>query len=183
MKTFSYRFAYIITTLLLAACASQVPVPISSTPAANLSLAEVRADAERFKGAEVRWGGVITQVDNLPSQTWIEVVGYELSKSGEPITDSQSSGRFIASFEGFVDPLVYGNGRLLTVAGTLTGLTTRAIGEYNYTFPVVSVTTSHLWPVEADEPEYPDHLPPWWYYDPWPFYPRPYPPRHPLYYW
>lgn len=180
MNGIFHRLSLIIATLMVSGCASQVPIPISTTPAANLSVAEVRADIDRFKGSEVRWGGVITRIDNQASHTWIEIVSHELSKRGEPNSGSQSSGRFIASFEGFIDPLVYGNGRLLTVAGTVTEVTTRNIGEYSYTFPVVTVTSSHLWPIEIIEPPYPDYPPPWWYYDPWPFYPRPFP-YHPHY--
>lgn len=181
MNTFSYKFGFIIAAVLLTGCATQVPAPISTIPAGNLSVAEAQSDPARFKGTAVRWGGMITRVENRPSQTWVEVVSHELQKNGEPLPESGSSGRFIASFAGFIDPMVYGTGRLLTIVGTVDDLTTRPIGEYNYTFPVVTVTTSHLWPVEVEEPPRLDYPPPWWYYDPWPFYPRPYPPLHPHY--
>lgn len=176
-----HRLLYVIAATLLTGCATQAPAPISTIPANNLSVAEVRTDPARFKNSEVRWGGMITGVENQPSQTLIEVVGQELSSDGRPLKESSSSGRFIASFPGFVDPLVYSSGRMLTVVGALAGETTRPIGEYPYSFPIVAVTSSYLWPVEVETPRYPNYPPPWWYYDPWPPYPRPYAPHYPPY--
>lgn len=177
------RLWYVIATALLTSCATQTPAPISTIPASNLSVAEVRADPIRFKDSEVRWGGVITRVENQSSQTWVELVSQELQTNGQPLRESSSSGRFIASFTGFIDPLVYSNGRLLTVIGTIAGESTRPIGEYAYSFPIVTVTSSYLWPIESEAPLYLDYPPPWWYYDPWPFYPRPYPPHYHPYRW
>jgi outer membrane lipoprotein len=158
---------------MLDGCASRPPAPISQAPAEPLSLAEVRAQPARFVGAEVRWGGVITRVENKADRTWIEVVSRELRSNGRPDLDGSSEGRFIASFPGFADPMVYQTDYLLTVTGTLEQPVTRPIGEYEYTFPVVAVAGSYLWKVEPAIP-YPDYAPTWW--DPWsPYYPRHYP--------
>lgn len=162
---------------MLAACASKPPAAVSKIPAAQLSLAEVRAEPQRFVGSEVRWGGVIASVENKASETWIEVVGRELQKDAQPKLKGSSEGRFIAAMQGFADPAVYKEGYLLTVLGELQPPVTRPIGDYAYVFPRVSVTGSYLWRVE--KLQYPDYPPPWWYYDPWPFYHRPY---HPYYY-
>ena len=170
--------AYVIIVLILIGCASRVPLAINKIPEGNLSVVEVRKDAAHFIGAEVRWGGVISKVENKASQTWVEIVSRELKENGQPKISGESGGRFIASFKGFADPIVYKTGNLLTVLGTIEGQTTRPIGEYVYSFPVVAVTASYLWQVEAKPVQY-DYPPPGWHYDPWPFYPWPYPP----YYW
>ena len=169
----------VIIVALVAGCAGQPPVAISKIPAEILTVAQVGAAPEHFTGAEVRWGGMITQVENRASQTWVEVVSRELGRDGRPDVKGGSDGRFIASFPGFADPVVYQAGYLLTVVGTLEAPVTRPIGDYYYTFPVVAVTGSYLWKVmpESDRPSYP---PGWWYYDPWPYFYRPYP-YHPRY--
>jgi len=168
--------------LILGGCATQVPAPISTIPTANLSVAEVRAGPGSFVGSEVRWGGVITTVDNKASQTWVEVVSRALRNNGQPRVDSGSSGRFIASFSGFVDPVVYSAGKLLTVVGTIEGETTRLIGEYDYSFPLVTVSSSYLWQEKPEPVRHEHYPPPWWYYDTWPYYPRPFYHRpHPPY--
>jgi outer membrane lipoprotein len=173
------RVLLLILIGLLGGCAGQIPAIIKEAPAGNLSIAEARGDTTHFQGTTVRWGGVITRVENKPEETWVEVVSRELQSNGRPIADSNSGGRFIASFTGFVDPVVYAAGHQLTVVGTIQGETTLPIGDYTYTFPIVKVSTSYLWPEVKPTPYY-EYPPPWWYYDPWPYYyhrrPYPYPP-------
>lgn len=155
----------LIMLALLAGCASKPPAAISKVPDENPSLARVRMDIDSFMDAEVRWGGVIAKVENKASQTWIELVRYKLSDSGKPRSSGKSDGRFIASFEGFIDPEVYKPGRPLTVVGTIEGKTERPIGEYDYLFPIVAVDGSYLWKARSKirDPYY--YPPPYWYYD------------------
>jgi len=162
-----------IIIALLSGCATKPPLSISRIPPASLSIAEVQANPVHFTGSVVRWGGQITQVENRAEQTWIEVVSRVLAKDGKPQMEGRSDGRFIVSLAGFADPVVYREGYLLTVVGTIEQLVKRSIGEYDYDFPVVVASGSHLWKVEP-ETEYQVYPPPWWYYEPWPYY-RPYP--------
>lgn len=174
----------ILTVLVLAGCAGNVPKPIQDAPAGAPSLAEVRANPERFADSRVRWGGTIAEVINREEATLVQVVAKELGSSGRPRASDQSSGRFIARIDGFVDPMVFAEGRLLTVAGTVRGSETLPIGEYAYRFPVVDVESSYLWEEVSSQP-YP-YTPLWYdpWYDPWYGYPgwSPYPYRlHPWY--
>ncbi len=155
---------------LLTACASKPPAAISKLPAENPTLTRVRLDIDDYIGAELRWGGVITKVENKADRTWIEIVGQELGSNGRPNSSGRSDGRFIASFDKFLDPVVYKNGRPLTVVGRIETGVTRPIGEYEYLFPVVEVEGSFLWKKRVPAPA---HTPPWPYYDPW-FHPWPY---------
>jgi outer membrane lipoprotein len=167
-------------SLLLAGCASQVPRAVSEPPPRNLSVAEVRAKQGPI-GAQVRWGGTIAKVENYKTETWIEVVERPLDNDGRPQQLDQSGGRFLARVDGFLDPAIYAPGRQITVAGLLQENTTRQIGDYTYTFPVVKVISFYLWPPLSKQvyhdpwydPWYPWHDP---FYDPW--YPY-FPPRFP----
>lgn len=165
----------LLLIMLVSACSTQVPTAIRKIPAANISVQQVRMDLPRFSGAEVRWGGVISKVENKATRTWIEIVSLQLSKNGEPLSDSKSDGRFIASFPGFVDPVVYEVGASLTVVGSIEGQSVGLIGEYAYTFPVVLVSASYLWPAKEQALRYEYYPSPWGYYDPWPYYRHPYP--------
>ncbi len=168
----------VLTLALLTACASKPPAAISKIPHENPTLTRVRLDIDRFIGSEVRWGGVISKVENKADRTWIEIVRRELHDNGRPVSSGKSDGRFIASFEKFADPLVYVEGRPLTVVGTIVSRTSRPIGEYDYIFPVVSVEGSFLWKKQESVPAY-AYPPPYWYYDPWFYNPWPYRPhRH-----
>lgn len=168
------RTALLLMMALLSACASKPPPAISKIPSENPTLTRVRMDIDAYIDAEVRWGGVITKVENKTDRTWIEIVRQDLGSNGRPIGSGRSDGRFIASFDRFLDPVVYKIGRPLTVVGRIEAGITRAIGEYDYQFPIVAVEGSFLWEkrVPAAQP------PPWpyygpWYYDPW-YHPWPY---------
>jgi outer membrane lipoprotein len=179
MQKFKLSIGLIIAFAMTGGCASKPPEAISKIPADNPSLADVRLDIDQYIGAEVRWGGEISKVENKADQTWIEIVRRQLWGDGKPKTSGKSDGRFIASFTGFVDPVVYEVGRLLTVVGTIENRIERPIGEYDYVFPVVSVEGSYLWKATTVA-QYPNYPPPWWYYDLRFQYPGPYY-RHPRY--
>ncbi|SRR5690554_1464245 len=163
--------------LALGGCAT-TPDPIRKSPDDNPTLRAVRANPEAYQGRELRWGGSIVAVENRAEQTCIEVVERVLESGGRPVEEDRSQGRFLACVPGFLDPVVYEDGRLLTVRGTVVGVETRKVGEYPYRYPVVAVSSHHLWEPLSDLRYYePD---PFWYY-PWPAY-GPYPWRGYPYY-
>lgn len=96
-------------------------------------------------GVKVRWGGTIASVRNGKVRTWIEIVEQPLSGNGRPRRTDRSEGRFLARFNGFLDPAIYTAGRKITVVGDVTHAVTGTIGAYSYKFPVVKVTSFHLW--------------------------------------
>jgi len=173
-----HRFFYVILLVTLCACATKPPAPISRVPPGNLNLAEVKVQPNQHISSEVRWGGTIVKVENKAEQTWVEIVQRSLTKDAKPNLNSKSSGRFIASFPGFVDPVVYEQGRLLTIIGNIDSELIRPIGEFNYPFLLVTVTSSYLWPKEVEYVRQEIYPPPWWGYDPWPYYYRTRPHHH-----
>ncbi|MCP4979440.1 MAG: Slp family lipoprotein [Gammaproteobacteria bacterium] len=180
MNPFRVYIFIIIAVAIPVGCASKPPAAISKIPEQNPSLTRVLLDPGRFIGTEVRWGGEITRVENKTAQTWIEIVRRELRTDGKPVASGNSDGRFIASFEGFIDPVVYETGHLLTVVGSIDANTNRPIGEYDYTFPIVSVEGSYLWKAVSRTagPYYPASR---WHYDLYYHYPWPHH-RHPRHY-
>jgi outer membrane lipoprotein len=152
-------------------CAANPAAFLSQALVDDVSLAQARNAADVYIGSTVRWGGVVTEVENKADKTWVFVVGRELRDDEKPITDGDSEGRFIASFDGFVDPLVYKSGRPLTVVGGIEGSTVRAIGEYDYRFPVVAVRDSYLWeePVKTKVIYAPAPRYDYYYYHPYPY--------------
>jgi len=164
----------LLALVLLAGCASALPEQIRRAPAGNPELGVVRTAPERYIDSPVRWGGTIARVDNLKGESRIEIVARELLSYGEPRSSDRSAGRFLAYVAGFIDPAIYASGRAVTVSGTLRGSETRLLDQMEYLYPVVRVTSYHLWP--EPEPLY-DRYPDPFFYDPWyPFgYPYPYP--------
>ncbi|MDH3468243.1 MAG: Slp family lipoprotein [Gammaproteobacteria bacterium] len=168
-----YMLTVLLACYLAASCASTVPEQIRNAPEDNPSVSEVRKEIDRFIDSNVRWGGDIASVENKANETWIEIVARDLYRSGRPLDNDYSPGRFIAIIPEFLDPVIYQSKRSMTVRGVVTKATTGMIDKYIYTYPVVQVDIHLLWEPLAQRERY--HSPPYWY-DPW-YYP--YPGRHP----
>lgn len=136
-----------ITLLALAACA---PAPIyKAAPDAVAAVPfEVARAPERFANGSVIWGGRIVGVNNLADRSEIEVLAYPLDSSQRPRVGDTGNGRFIAVMNGFVEPMAYPNGGLITVAGKLNGSRAGRVGEADYVFPLVTVSQAHAWTAE-----------------------------------
>ena len=89
----------------------------------------------------------------------MEILSRPLIYQGEPDSDAASDGRFLARFEGFLDPVAYAPKREITIRGRLESTILRHIGEYPYRYPLIKVESFHLWPEESESDE------PW--HDPW----------------
>lgn len=129
--------------LLLPGCAS-VPDTIS-TPVDGPTVPEARAEPQTHAGAEVRWGGTISDVENLEDRTILTVVARPTTRRGEPLDGEASTGRFLAELQRFLDPEVYKRGRRVTVVGRFTGIRSAPIDQYVYDYPVVRGRDLHLW--------------------------------------
>ncbi|WP_341503611.1 Slp family lipoprotein [Gallaecimonas sp. GXIMD4217] len=149
-----------VALLLLAGC-STIPDELAVPEGQSLAAySAARQGAEQ--GKLVRWGGIIAQVDNLKNRTRLEVVYYPLSSSAKPKQDEASPGRFLAYLDGFVDPVVLGQGRRITVVGSLGRQESGRVGEFEYRYPTVQVQRYKLWKEDPDYDVY--------YVDPWPYW-------------
>jgi outer membrane lipoprotein len=106
---------------------------------------DAASKAEQVKGKMLRWGGAIAKVENKPDSTIFEMVYYPLNGYGRPISGDESMGRFRISVNGFMDPMVYKVGRLMTFTAQLDGLETGLVGEHEYVFPTATVDAFYLW--------------------------------------
>lgn len=96
---------------------------------------------------DVRLGGVIAKVTNLQDKTRVEVVNLPISSSGKPDIDAEPKGRFVGYIDGYVEPLSFAEGRLVTLVGTSSGTEDGTVGDYPYTFPVMNVYNQRLWQI------------------------------------
>ncbi len=173
------RSGWLVLILLMAACSSSIPVEIRQTLVNAPGVAQVRGQPDSYLSQQVRWGGMILETENKQNSSWLTIIAFPLSDRGEPQTSARSPGRFIARVDEFLEPLVYGRDRLITVKGSFSKTEMLKVGEYPYLYPVIDVEHYYLWPVKQ-VPHYVDY-PPYWRYDPWyyPSYPWRYPYRYP----
>jgi outer membrane lipoprotein len=106
---------------------------------------DAASNAEQVKGKMLRWGGAIAKVENKPDSTVFEMVYYPLSGYGRPVSGEESIGRYRIVVNGFMDPMVYQVGRLMTFTAQLNGLEKGLVGEHEYVFPTATVEAYYLW--------------------------------------
>lgn len=155
---------------LLAACAT-VPQPLQGNFATVTTLSAQQGGAN---GTQVRWGGNIISTEPGQQSTCFYVLGRPLDSQARPIENgANSQGRFVACRAGFYDPEVFKPGREITVAGTIQGIVTRKVGDYDYAYPRVEANVIYLWPKRPLMVNYP-YGPGW--YDPFwgPYWGGPY---------
>lgn len=96
-------------------------------------------------GEKARWGGKIVSVENKKDFSEIEVVFFPENRFGKPLTGQPSVGRFKAVVKGFVDPVVFEQGRLITIVGEIGAAQTGLIGEQEYNYPTLNALGYHMW--------------------------------------
>ncbi|NVJ66993.1 MAG: Slp family lipoprotein [Gammaproteobacteria bacterium] len=130
-------------SLMLAAC-STTPESLNFEEQ-NTSFMRVAQAPEAFVGSQVRWGGIVARVENLEQDTLVEIVNLPLDSRARPVANQDTAGRFIARVQGFIDPLIYKQGKEITVVGVLNEPMPGRIGQHEVNFPVVDSTGHHLW--------------------------------------
>lgn len=115
---------------------------------------EVQSDYQTWaasdpqQATELRLGGVIAGLENQEGRSRIEIVQLPInSSSGKPDINVEPEGRFVAYIDGFLDPVTYAKGRLITVLGFSAGSETGRVGEYEYRFPVMNARGHQLWKI------------------------------------
>jgi len=138
----------ILLTLIGAGCAPVISHEVLREVDKDLPFRAVLADPDNYKGRRILLGGKIIETIPLPNKTRMFVLQYPLGFRDKPFTDSGHEGRFIVEATGFLDPVVYGAGRKITVAGILEGKEVLPLGEITYTYPLVVGMELYLWPLE-----------------------------------
>lgn len=136
--------------LLVGVLAGCAPAPIYPADASIVVATpqQVSATPDRYRSAQVIWGGRIVAVHNFPDHSEIEMLGIPLDTSQRPRLDQPAGGRFIAIMPGFVEPMDYPPGALMTLRGSVEGIRAGKVGEADYTFPLVHVENTHRWTPE-----------------------------------
>lgn len=156
-----------LLVFVLAGCATNIPQAVQQELEQAPTVSQVQMTADQHMGRDVRWGGEIIFLANGSASTDIAVLATTLGSKGKPDTDGVLDARFIARIPGFLDPVEYAEGLRITVTGVVTGVDTRMVGEYAYSYPLVEVQAYHLWPKETPRTSNYYRDP---FYDPWPWY-------------
>ncbi len=152
-------------TLFLLGCAYAISPGLARQADKNIPFESLQVDPESYKGKLVILGGVIVQTAREAEGTLIDVSQKPLDAWGKPQRTVKTGGRFLISYSGYLDPLVYAAGREITVAAEIAGVHGKAPGAVGDTYPVVLSKELKLWPKERPPMYRPDYLDP--LYDPY----------------
>ncbi len=139
------RYLYLLLYLLLNGC-SALPPSFDNIQVVDISLAQVKDNLQANQNIPVRWGGVIIEVENEATSSYLQVLYYPLSFSGKPQISEAPLGRFVVKSDEFLDPAIYAKDKQVTLAGVLSGEVERIIGKKKIRLPLLTSKTIHLWP-------------------------------------
>ncbi|MGZ8947088.1 MAG: Slp family lipoprotein [Methylococcaceae bacterium] len=135
----------LLISLVLSAC-STLPPAIEDAPEFDVSYNQAVQNINNFKEAPVRWGGVIVEVENEQTRSFLQVLYYPLNSYGRPVLDDDGNpGRFVVESAEFLDPAIYAKDNLITVAGKLKGDIERTIGKKTMRLPLIAASVIHQW--------------------------------------
>lgn len=148
----TFRFHQLLLTLalpaLLAACAPAPIYPAQGQAFVSATPEQVATAPANFHDLQVVWGGRVIAVHNLADDSEIEILAYPLDSSQRPRTTQHATGRFIAIVPGFVEPMNYPEGSLVTLRGAISGSRSGNVGQAPYTFATVHSHALHRWTAE-----------------------------------
>jgi len=146
-KKLFFKLSTYTLFLLLSVLQGCSTTPEFKTAAVDKSLTpqSVIADPGNSMGKIALWGGTILDTRNLKENTQIEVLAYPLDSSNRPLLEDKPLGRFIILHAGYLEPINYSQGKLVTVLGNISESQKGNIGEKQYTYPVIAAQQLHLW--------------------------------------
>lgn len=152
--------------LLLQGCTYAISPEISHKADKTISFDRLQADPDEYKGKLLILGGIIAQTTAIKQGTLIEIEQKRLDYWGKPERMKRTGGRFLAFYPGYLDPLVYSPGRDITIAGEVQGISSPALGDKQYDYPVILTKEMKLWPVIRESWNKPQWIDPLYNYDP-----------------
>lgn len=139
----------VVSALLLSGCSS-IPKSISGAEGAvNPATYQQLAMAPGlYQGQEVRVGGKVINVINLPSKTILELAVLPLNEYARPKIHEAYQGRVLVYTDKFLDPDNFRN-RFVTVLGKMEGTENQLIGKRPYPFLKMSAVGYQVWQLDT----------------------------------
>jgi len=143
--SYHLQLVFIITLLLLSACAHPITKETRAQIDPKTTLAMVNENPTAFLGQHLLVGGVVMAVESADEGNFLEVIEWRLNRWGEPSYLDDAGRRFLVKTAVTLDPMTYEPGVLVTLTGVVLGHETRLLGEQEYAYPIIDMTEIHLW--------------------------------------
>lgn len=145
------RSAYILFVffiIFLMGCATGISRQSRSKVTYSGTFLELQKTPDVYKDEIIMLGGKIIETNVSSTSSELTILQLALDNNGRPVNLDQSHGRFLVQSKQFLDPAIYQKGMLLTLVGKLKGSVGRAIGGFDYIYPLVEPIEIKLWPME-----------------------------------
>src|SRR5512134_1626013 len=140
MKKLGIAFA---SSLLLMACSPVLNRQLMQEGLRDVPLSAVRDTPDLYKGKLFILGGLIIETKHAERGSQIEALAIPVNGLGYLEDQVRArDGRFLAVYpkeQGFLEPLIYKKGRLVTLAGEFLELKKAKLDETEYTYPVFGI--------------------------------------------
>jgi len=112
--------------------------------------------ANSHKNDVVRWGGLITDIENEENHSLIQIQFHPLDESGRPQLDQPSEGEFVIKTTEFLDPeTYYFKHSEITAVGTLNGYVKRRVQGEDVSVPLIVLSEhekySYIWSISEEK--------------------------------
>jgi outer membrane lipoprotein len=175
------KILLLVLLILLISCAPVFKKEIMETAQINIPLSKIKQELPVYRDKVFILGGLIVSTKITEKGSLIEAINIPVDSLGRLKDLRLAEGRFLAIMpyeRGFLDPLIYKQGRFITVAGRLIEIKTGRIDEIEYHYPLFEIIDIHLWEERKEYIVVPPYYPYWdhpYWYDPW-WRRYPYPP-------
>jgi outer membrane lipoprotein len=136
---------FALLLILFPACFSPISRELRKEVRTDAAFPAVLRNPGDYAGAIVIWGGIVIWAQTLGGALEVTVLETPLRYPGIPAPAGESRGRFVARISKVSDPAIYDRGTPVTVAGVVTGVERRPLGETQYSYPVLAVRELQVW--------------------------------------
>jgi outer membrane lipoprotein len=174
-------FLIIVPLLALTACTPVLRKDLMKSGSLEINPESLKQDSLKYIGNLYILGGIIAKTTVTSEGSIIEAIYVPVDSRGYLKNTAYSNWRYLALYrsDDFLDPVIFGEKRKITIAGEFKGTRKGMIGSREYTFPLFEIKDIHLWEETPDRDlyMYPEYYPPAF------FRYRPYYPAYPYYFW
>jgi len=128
----------------LSGCMQPISKDVMATVDPGRTFAVVIENPKAYIGSVVLWGGVVEKYIPGPGQTRLLVEQYPVDAKGRPQMDA-TYGEFVVHTPDRLDPLLFREGMVITLAGMLDGVEEAEDGPQKMLRPVVRLIEIHAW--------------------------------------
>jgi outer membrane lipoprotein len=164
------RFILLIIIFIIVSCAPVFNKEITENALINVPISTLKQQPMAYRDRIFILGGLIVSTKIIERGSIIEAVNIPVDSFGYLKDTRYANGRFLALLpheKGILDPLIYKQGRYVTIAGRFIELQKGKIDELPYEYPLFEIIDIYLWEEKKEYIIVPQYYPyPLWY-DPW----------------